>query len=193
MTEKPPLPRLLQPADLVQDIQRRIYIIRGQRVMLDKELAALYGVPTKALKQAVRRNASRFPKDFMFLLAPQDLTILRSQTVTSRSWGGERYPPMAFTEQGVAMLSSVLNTSRAIQVNIQIMRAFVRLREILSTHKDLARKLEELEKRYDSQFRVVFDAIRQLMAAPVDPPRPRIGFHPGASGGAKEPTLRICD
>jgi hypothetical protein len=100
---------------------------------------------------------------------------------------------MAFTEQGVAMLSSVLNTSRAIQVNIQIMRAFVRLREILSTHKDLARKLEELEKRYDSQFRVVFDAIRQLMAAPVDPPRPRIGFHPGASGGAKEPTLRICD
>lgn len=142
--------------------------------MLDFDLAALYGVETKALKRAVRRNLARFPKDFMFTLSKRELENLRSQFGTS-SWGGARYRPYAFTEQGVAMLSSVLNSERAVRVNIEIMRAFVRLRAILSSQEDLARKLLALEKKYDSQFRVVFDAIRQLMA-PEEPKRRPIGF-----------------
>ncbi|OHB76391.1 MAG: DNA-binding protein [Planctomycetes bacterium RBG_16_59_8] len=159
-------------------IQQAILLIRGQKVMLDRDLAALYKVPTKALKQAVRRNESRFPADFMFVLNCQEVAILRSQIVTSKGdpRGGDRYPPMAFTEQGVAMLSSVLKSKRAVLANIAIMRTFVQLRNLLSTHADLARKLEELERKYDTQFRVVFDAIRQLMTPP-DPPRKRIGFH----------------
>ena len=157
-------------------IQQAILLIRGQKVMLDRDLAALYKVRTSVLKRAVTRNAKRFPKDFMFLLDDQEVTNLRCQIGTSSSWGGMRYTPMAFTEQGVAMLSSVLNSERAVLVNIAIMRAFVQLRTILSTHADLARKLEELEKKYDSQFRVVFDAIRQLMTPP-NPPRKQIGFH----------------
>lgn len=159
-------------------VQQAILLIRGQRAMLDRDLAVLYKVPTKVLKQAVRRNASRFPGDFMFVLSRQEVTALRSQIVTSKtdSRGGARYAPMAFTEQGVAMLSSVLNSERAVQVNIAIMRAFVALRNLLATHADLAQKLEELEKKYDNQFRVVFDAIRQLMT-PSDPPRKQIGFH----------------
>ena len=158
-------------------IHKAIYLIRGQKVMLDRDLATLYKVPTKALKQAVKRNAERFPDDFMFVLNVQEVAILRSQTVTSRSWGGQRYPPMAFTEQGVAMLSSVLNSPRAIQVNIAIMRAFVQLRTYLASNADLARKLEEMEKKYDAKFRVVFEAIKQLMAPPEEePPRRRIGF-----------------
>ena len=156
-------------------IHKVIYLIRGQKVMLDRDLATLYKVPTKALKQAVKRNTERFPDDFMFMLNVQDVVILRSQIVTSRSWGGQRYPPMAFTEQGVAMLSSVLNSPRAIRVNIAIMRAFVQLRRYLASHADLARKLEEMEKKYDSQFQVVFEAIRQLMEPP-ERPRKRIGF-----------------
>lgn len=143
--------------------------------MLDADLAVLYGVETKALVQAVKRNAARFPADFMFQLDAEELEILRSQTVTSSSWGGRRYPPYAFTEQGVAMLSSVLKSPRAIAVNIEIMRTFVRLREMLATHADLARKLAALEKKYDSQFRMVFDAIRELMTPPEKPKR-RIGF-----------------
>ena len=145
--------------------------------MLDRDLAALYGIPTKALKQAVRRNGERFPEDFMFVLDSKEFENWRSQFVTSNSDRmGLRHAPMAFTEQGVAMLSSVLNSLRAIQVNIAIMRTFVKLRQILGTHADLARKLEELEKKYDVQFRVVFDAIRQLMTPPAKP-RKKIGFH----------------
>ena len=161
----------------VERIQKRIYLIRGQKVMLDRDLAALYGLPTKVLKQAVKRHADRFPDDFMFVLNRKEFLNWRSQFVTSNSDRiGLRYAPMAFTEQGVAMLSSVLNSTRAIQVNIAIMRAFVQLRAILSTHTDLARKLEDLEKKYDAQFRVVFDAIRQLMTSP-EPVRKQIGFH----------------
>ena len=156
-------------------IEQRILLIRGQKVMLDADLAELYGVATKAFNQAVRRNISRFPADFMFRLSRRELDILRSQFVTSSSWGGRRYVPFAFTEQGVAMLSSVLRSERAVQVNIAIMRAFVKLREMLSSHRDLARKLDEMEMKYDAQFKVVFDAIRELMS-PKMPPRRRIGF-----------------
>ena len=160
----------------VDRIQQSIYLIRGQKVMLDRNLARLYGIPTKVLKQAVRRNQERFPEDFMFELSPNELDILRSQIVTSSSWGGLRYPPMAFTEQGVAMLSSVLNSPRAILGNIGIMRAFVRLRQLLATHADLARKIEKMERKYDKQFQVVFTAIRELMKPP-EPKRRQIGFH----------------
>jgi len=161
----------------VERIQKAIYLIRGQRVMLDRDLAVLYEVPTKVLKQAVRRNSERFPDDFMFLLAPEEFATLRSQIVTSKSdpRGGTQYVPMAFTEQGVAMLSGVLNGPRAVQVNIAIMRAFVQLRALLATHADLARKQEDLEQKYDAQFRMVFEAIRQLMTPPA-PPRKQIGF-----------------
>jgi phage regulator Rha-like protein len=146
--------------------------------MLDRDLAELYGVPTKALKQAVRRNKARFPNDFMFVLNRQEVATLRSQIVTSKdeARGGVRYASMAFTEQGVAMLSSVLNSEQAVLVNIAIVRTFVRLRQILASHADLASKLEELEKKYDAQFRVVFDALRQLMNPP-EPKKKEIGFH----------------
>lgn len=166
---------------LVERIEKRIYLIRSQKVMLDSDLAMLYGVPTKVLVQAVKRNIKRFPVDFMFQLAKDEflrcqkgVSNLRSQFVTS-NYGGRRYLPYAFTEQGVAMLSSVLNSERAIQVNIQIMRTFSKLRRILESHKDLARKIEELERKYDSQFKVVFDAIRELMKPPKKGMK-RIGF-----------------
>ena len=155
-------------------ITGRIYSIRGHKVMLDRDLAQLYGVPTKVLKQAVRRNAERFPEDFMFELREEEFEILRSQIVTS-SWGGARYMPMAFTEQGVAMLSSVLRSPRAIQVNIQIMRTFTQLRRMAGVHDTLRRKIEELEQRYDEQFEAVFAALRRLLEAEDEPPR-RIGF-----------------
>jgi|GEM_PF-705742 len=143
-------------------IENGILLLRGHKVMLDRDLAALYGVPTKVLKQAVKRNLDRFPDDFMFVLDGAELVNWRSQFVTSNSDRmGLRHAPMAFTEHGVAMLSSVLNCPRAIQVNISIMRAFAQLRALLATHVDLARKLEELEKKYDAQFRVVFDARRE--------------------------------
>ncbi len=164
----------------VERVESRILLIRGQKVMLDRNLAELYGVAAKALNRAVRRNRERFPKDFMFQLNNQEVSILKCQIGTSSEWGGRRYLPYAFTEFGVAMLSSVLRSRRAILVNIEIMRAFGRLRQILATHKDLARKLEELEKKYDSQFRVVFDAIRQLMMPPPSKGR-RIGFLRGSS------------
>jgi hypothetical protein len=161
----------------VERIQQAIYLIRGKRVMLDRDLALLYAIPTKALKQAVRRNPERFPEDFMFVLDAEELSQWRSQFVTSKEdRKGLRYAPMAFTEQGVAMLSSVLNSPRAVQVNIAIMRTFVRLREIMATHEELARKIEELEKKYDSQFAVVFEAIRELIESPA-PERKEIGFH----------------
>ncbi len=162
---------------VAERIERRILLIRAQKVILDEGLAALYGVGTKVLVQAVKRNADRFPPDFMFQLSPEEDETLRSQIVTSKPGrGGRRYRPYAFTEHGVAMLSSVLKSRQAVQVNIEIVRTFVRLRELLATHADLAQKLEALEKRYDSQFREVFDAIRQLMAPPAAPKRGRIGF-----------------
>lgn len=164
----------------VERIERAIIVLRGQRVLLDSELAALYGVTTKALNQAVRRNAERFPADFMFQLSDEEATRLRSQSVTLEPGRG-RYPKYrrhAFTEQGVAMLSSVLRGPRAVRVNIEIMRAFVRLRAMLQSHADLARKLAALEKKYDAQFKVVFDAIRELMHPPPGKRR-RIGFESG--------------
>jgi phage regulator Rha-like protein len=161
-------------------IERSILLIRDQKVLLDADLAALYGVETRVLIQAVKRNLDRFPDDFMFQLTDVEFHDLRSQSVTSR-WGGRRYPPYAFTEQGVAMLSSVLRSKRAVQVNVEIMRAFVRLRRILASHADLARKLDALEKKYDAQFKGVFEAIRQLMAPP-EPKRRRIGFKTEAGG-----------
>ena len=159
-------------------VERRIFLVRGQKIMLDADLAALYRVPTKSLNLAVKRNADRFPEDFMFQLTDDEVAGLRFHSETSkRGRGGRRYLPYAFTEQGVAMLSSVLRSSRAVQVNIAIMRTFVRLREMLLSNADLARKLADLENKYDAQFKVVFDAIRELMLPP-DPPRRKIGFHP---------------
>jgi hypothetical protein len=160
----------------MERIEKSILLIRGQKVMLDRDLADLYGVETKVLKQAVRRNITRFPEDFMFELTKGEFENWRSQFVTSnRDKMGLRYRPMAFTEQGVAMLSSVLNSKRAIEVNILIMRAFVKLREMVSSHKDLLRKVEEMEKKYDHQFQVVFEAIKQLMKE-AEKPKRRIGF-----------------
>ena len=159
-------------------IERAILLIRGHKVMLDSDLAALYGVEIRALVQAVKRNAERFPADFMFQLSRKEYALLRSQTVTLKGGRGthRKYLPYVFTQEGVAMLSGVLRSPRAVHVNVEIMRAFVRLREILSTHKELARKLAELERKYDSQFAVVFKAIRRLMAPPVQRPKGRIGF-----------------
>ena len=154
---------------LAVQVERRILLIRGQKVMLDADLAELYGVPTKSLNLAVKRNDERFPEDFMFQLTGDEAAGLSGR-------GGRRYRPYAFTEQGVAMLSSVLRSLRAVQVNIAIMRTFVRLREMLLSHADLARKLAALENKYDAQFKVVFDAIRELMQ-PSTPPRREIGFH----------------
>lgn len=161
----------------MERITRAIFLLRGHKVMLDSDLAALYGVETKVLNQAVRRNLARFPPDFMFQLTAEEAHVLRSQSVTSSSWGGRRTRPYAFTEQGVAMLSSVLRSPSAILVNIEIMRAFVQLRQLLATNAELAKKLEALEKRYDAQFKVVFQAIRELMNPPA-PRRKPIGFKP---------------
>ena len=159
----------------VDRIEKIILLLRRQKVMLDADLAGLYGVETKVLVQAVKRNLERFPEDFMFQLSREEYDNLRSQSVTSSDWGGRRYPPYAFTEQGVAMLSSVLRSQRAIQVNIEIMRTFIRLRQMLASHAELARKLAALEKKYDAQFKDVFEAIRQLMAPP-EQKRRAIGF-----------------
>jgi len=162
----------------VERIEKAIFVIRGQKVMLDADLAELYGVKTKILKQAVRRNRKRFPSDFMFELTKEENRFLRSQNVTLE-WGRySKYLPFAFTEQGVAMLSSILNSDRAIEVNIAVMRVFVRLREMMATHKELAVKLRELEGRiqdHDEQIVAIFEAIRQLMTPP-ETPRKRIGF-----------------
>lgn len=160
-------------------IEQAILLIRGQRVLLDTELAKLYGVETRALVQAVKRNLDRFPADFMFQLDQAEFADWRSHFVISNPGAkmGLRRPPYAFTEQGVAMLSSVLRSPRASAVNIEIMRAFVRLRLLLSSNAELAGRLDALERKYDGQFRAVFDAIRQLMLPPEVPPKPPIGFH----------------
>jgi hypothetical protein len=159
-------------------IERKILLIRGQKILLDKDLAELYGVGTKVLNQAVGRNRARFPADFMFRLTKAELEEWRSQFVTSNPGAkmGLRRPPYAFTEQGVAMLSSVLRSKRAVAVNIEIMRTFVRLCEMLASHADLARRLDDLEQKYDKQFAVVFDAIRQLMTPPQQGQR-ELGYH----------------
>ncbi len=159
----------------LKKIEGLIYLIRGQKVMLSPHLAELYGVETRVLVQAVKRNIDRFPEDFMYSLSEEEFSNLKSQIVTS-SWGGSRRAkPYAFTEQGVAMLSSVLRSQQAVKVNIEIMRAFVRLRQMLSANTDLERRLDALESRYDEQFKVVFDAIRALMEPP-EKPRKKIGF-----------------
>lgn len=156
-------------------IERVILVLRGEKVILDSEIALLYEVETKVLIRAMKRNLSRFPPDFMFQLTREELEFLRCQSGTSKGRGGRRYLPYAFTEQGVAMLSSVLNSERAIRVNIELMRAFSRLRHVMSTQGDLIRRLDELEQKYDDHFKVVFDTLRQLMAPPEAPSR-RIGF-----------------
>ena len=161
----------------IETIESKILLIRDQKVLVDKDLASLYGVATKVLNQAVTRNISRFPSDFMFQLSDMEFKNLKFQFGTS-SWGGTRKKPFVFTEQGVAMLSSVLRSERAVQVNIAIMRAFVKLREILSTHKELAQKLRELEYKiesHDEQITAIFEAINKLLTPPPAPPH-KIGF-----------------
>jgi len=167
-----------------ETIEKRILLIRDEKVMLDSDLAELYGVEIKVLNQAVKRNIERFPIDFMFQLTTEEYELLRSQFVTLKPGRGKhrKYLPYAFTEQGVAMLSSVLKSERAINVNIEIMRSFVRLRQMLASNAELARKLATLEKKYDLQFKAVFDAIRQLMAPPSKPDK-QIGFKRAPSPG----------
>ena len=182
-----------------ENIARLVFFIRGEKVILDRDLASLYGVTTKALNQAVKRNAARFPADFMFQLTKSDYEALRSQSVTvpngpqspAKAGAGSlrsqsvtlkrgqhlKYLPYVFTEQGVAMLSSVLRSARAIEVNIAIMRTFVQLRRLMESNRDLARKIDSLEKKYDEQFAVIFAAIKELIT-PAQPPRKQIGFHP---------------
>src|SRR5947207_337843 len=173
----------------VERIAQSIRWIRSQKVLLDSDLAALYGVQTKNLNKAVKRNAERFPADFMFQLTPEELRTLRFQFGTSKARGGLRYRPYAFTEQGVAMLSSVLKSDRAIKVNVAIMRTFVKLRQMLDTNRELAQKFSELQRRvgkHDDQIAVILEAIRQLMAPP-EKPRREIGFHVRE----KEPRYRV--
>ena len=158
----------------IETITSKILLIRSEKVMLDSDLAELYGVETRRLNEQVKRNLKRFPADFMFQLTKDEFEILKSHFATS-SWGGRRKLPSAFTEQGVAMLSSVLNSDRAIEVNVAIMRAFVKLRKMIASNEELARKFEESEKKYDKKFAVVFTAIKQLMAPPEEPKK-KIGF-----------------
>ena len=157
-----------------ENIVNQIHFIRGEKVMFDFDLAILYGIETKVLKQAVKRNRKRFPFDFMFELTIKEFENLRSQFVTS-SWGGSRYLPMAFTEQGVAMLSGILNSERAIEVNIAIMRTFVQVRKLMDTNKDLAKKIDSLEQKYDEQFETVFNAIGELIQKENEPRKP-VGY-----------------
>ena len=164
----------------VEVVATKILFVRGKKVMLDSDLAKLYGVETKQLVRQMKRNIDRFPSDFMYQLTKEEVRNLRCQIVTSNK-GGRRYLPYAFTEQGVAMLSSVLNSKRAIQVNIAIMRAFVKLREVLLTHKELAKKLEELERKYqlhETDIQAIFEVIKKLLEPPPpEPPRPRFGLN----------------
>ena len=163
-------------AIVVSPVERKIRIIRAQKVILSTDLAKLYRVEPRVLVQAVKRNINRFPRDFMFQLTAAEKRNLKSQLVIS-SWGGQRVAPFAFTEQGVAMLSSVLRSERAVKANIAIMRAFVRLREMLVNHEELRQKIEQMEKRYDAKFQIVFATIKEMLETPVRPKR-SIGFHP---------------
>lgn len=163
----------------LERIEKFILLVRGERVMLDSDLAELYEVETKVLNRAVKRNLKRFPADFMFQMDSDEDARLRFHFGTSKTRGGRRYRPYVFTEQGVAMLSSVLSSDRAINVNIEIMRAFLRLRQMVTSNTELANRLNHLEKKYDNQFKMVFDAIRQLMTPPTSKPK-QIGFRPKA-------------
>ncbi len=167
----------------IERIQKCIYLIRGRKILLDRDLAQLYGVETKVLNRAVSRNIDRFPEDFMFQLDRDEFENLRCHFGTS-SWGGRRYRPRAFTEQGVAMLSSVLRSKRAVEVNIAIMRTFVKLREILTTNSALRRKIEALERRYDEQFKLVFKVLSE-MVMPTPKSKSQIGYHTEAKGHKK--------
>ena len=160
----------------IESITQKILLIRGKKVMLDSDLAKLYGVETKVLLQSVKRNIERFPNDFMFQLNQREFNFLRSQIVTSNGRGGRRYKPYVFTEQGVAMLSSALKSKRAIEINILIMRAFVKLREIISSNKKMSERIDKLEKKYDEQFLIVFEVIKQLMKPIKSKDERRIGF-----------------
>jgi len=163
----------------IEVVATKILLVRGKKVMLDKDLAELYGVSTMRLNEQVKRNKERFPEDFMFQLTKEEASNLISQFAIS-SWGGNRKLPLVFTEQGVAMLSSVLNSKRSIQVNIAIMRAFVKLRQVLLTHKDLAQKLEELERKYqlhESDIQIIFEAIKKLLEPPPEPPKTRFDWN----------------
>ncbi|MFT7538293.1 MAG: hypothetical protein ACI9F2_000436 [Lysobacterales bacterium] len=176
MSKKKSIPNVIIPEKVISN---QIFILRGKKVMFDRDLAELYGVPTKRLNEQVRRNSSRFPEDFMFQLDEEEYENLRSQFATSSSRGGLRYSPYVFTEQGISMLSSVLNSERAIQVNIAIMRTFTKLRELMLTHKDLAVKIEKMERKFkehDQNFEVVFKAIQQLLMQP-NKGKDKIGFH----------------
>lgn len=173
METKVKQPNLLIP---IEQIANAIYFIRGQKVMLDSDLAKLYGVSTSRLNEQVKRNRERFPVDFMFQLSNQEFSNLMSQIAISKIRGGRRKRPYVFTEHGALMAATVLNSKVAVQVSIQIVRTFSHLRQLLSTHVDLARKLADLEKKYDHQFKIVFDAIRELMTPP-EPERNQIGFH----------------
>lgn len=174
-------------------IETAIYLIRGEKVMLDRDLAFLYEVETKLLNRAVKRNLQRFPPDFMFQLTADEAEVLRCQIGTSKKGrGGRRYLPYVFTEQGVAMLSTVLNSERAVLVNIEIMRTFVKLRQMLASNAELSRRLDELESKYDKQFKVVFEAIRQLMSTPVGD-RKEIGFRAQEQSSRKQQGSKTAD
>lgn len=160
-----------------ETIEGKIYLFRGRKVMIDSDLADLYGVETKQLTRQVRRNIKRFPDDFMFRLSKEEFQRCQIGTFGTSKKGSRKYLPYVFTEQGVAMLSGVLHSDRAIQVNIQIMRAFTRLRQMMQVHKDLWGKIKEMENKYDERFKAVFDALRQLLETPVKIKR-KIGFHP---------------
>lgn len=173
----------------VERIEHSILLIRGQKVLLDADLARLYGTTTKRLNEQVKRNRERFPEDFMFQLTDEEFAALKEQPVASpgpTGWGGRRYPPSVFTEHGAIMAAGLINTPLAIEVSIFVVRAFVRLRQMLQSHEDLAHRLDALEKKYDVQFRAVFDTIRQLMAPPK-PKKNQVGFHWQAKGQPKPP------
>jgi hypothetical protein len=171
------MPKHIEPTIPAEIIERKIYLIRGHKVMLDSDLAELYDVETKNLNKAVKRNLERFPEDFMFELTAKEAESLRFQIGTSNvGRGGRRSLPYVFTENGVAMLSSVLTSRRAVHVNVAIMRVFTKIRTLLASHAEVLRRLDKMEEQYDKQFRVVFDAIRELMAPEPVPPKNRIGF-----------------
>ncbi|HUW19515.1 MAG TPA: ORF6N domain-containing protein [Sedimentisphaerales bacterium] len=178
----------------VARVKSRILLIRGQKVILDSELAELYGVETRVLNQAAKRNIDRFPSDFMFQLSKREYENLKSQFVTSSSdWGGRRKAPYAFTEHGAIMAASVLNSERAIQASIYVVRAFVKLRQMLATHKELAKKLTELERKlqtHDEQIKTLFDAIRELMLPPQTEPKKQVGYHTELQDHQKQATAR---
>lgn len=163
----------------IERIERVILLVRGEKVILDADLAALYGVETRAFVQAVKRNSERFPKDFMFQVTSKEFASLRSQFVISKGKGGRRHAPYAFTEHGAIMAANILKSDRAVRASVQVVRAFVKLRQMLASDTELGRKLDELEKKYDRQFKIVFDAIRRLMSPPPAKAKP-IGFRPKA-------------